>query len=191
MEDSVFKMYTINAYFDNEDIQNPIKKYLQEIDVAPLTPEVSQNIFIDVNKNKAELKDSWFLSSYSEETEFYTNTYRSSYATGLDQHDGYLLSVRFMLDGKMNIYERTAFNILELIGLLGGVYEIIELVLKLLLSSLSQKILLNSLLTNLYHVRSPKELKLRTFQSHQTSTKVLPIQNNFQRFPGAKIEESK
>ena len=28
IQESVFTMYTINSYFDNEDIKNPVKKYL-------------------------------------------------------------------------------------------------------------------------------------------------------------------
>ena len=191
MIDNIFYMHTINAYFDFDDLQNPVKTYLHDIDVAPLTPGVSQNIYIDVNQNKAELNDGWFLNTDSKEIEFYTNQYRSSFATGLDQYDGYVLIAKFTLDGKMNIYERTAFNLLELFGLLGGVYEIIELVLRLLLSSLSQKIFLNSLIANLYHVRTIKELKINTSRSNYTSSKILPIQNNFQKSSGAMIEENK
>ena len=133
MLDTTVVMYTINSYFDFEDIQNPVKTYLHNVDLAPLTPEVSQNMIIDVNKNKGILNDGWFLGSDSKEIEFYTNQYSSSYATGLDQHEGYLLQARFRLDGHISIYERTAFNLLELFGLLGGVYEIIGEVLKLLL----------------------------------------------------------
>ena len=191
MQNSVFTMYTINSYFDFDDIQNPVKTYLHEINVAPLTPYVSQNIYIDVNKNKAELKDSWFLSTDPQEIEFYTNQYRSSYATGLAQFDGYLLTAKFRFDGRMNIYERTSFNLLELFGLLGGVYEIIEIALKLLLSSLSQKILLSNLLVNLYHVRTPKEMDSNAINLSNTATKAVPLQNNFVKYPSAMIEENK
>ena len=187
---NLFEIYTINSYFDFDDLENPVKTYIQSIDVAPLTPEVSNNILVDVNQDKAILNDDWFLGGSSKEVTFYTNEYSSGYVTSISQFENYLLVVSFRLNGKMNIYERTAFNFLELFGMLGGIYELIEITSKMLLASLGQKVLYNSLLSNLYHIKSSKVSKSCTLTSKQT-TKVLPVIQSFERKPPLIMEENK
>ena len=186
MGNNLFHVYTLNSYFDFDDLENPVKTYIHSIDAAPLTPYISQNLAVNVNQNKAILNDGWFFSSNTEEIEFYTNQYSSSFATSLTQFEGYLFLAQFRLDGKMSIYERTSFNFIELFGMLGGIYEIIELTFSLLLSSLSQKMFYNSLLSKLYLIKTSKMVKVAT-----QSTKIVPVQNNLARSPAFMVEENK
>ena len=190
MTSNSFQIYTINSYFDFDDIEDPVKEYLQSIDVAPLTPEVANTVIVDVNQNKAILNDEWFLGASSKEVKFYTNQYSSGYVTSSSQYEDYLLVVSFRLDGKTNIYERTSLNLLELFGMLGGIYELIEVTFKMLLASLGQKVLNNTLLSNLYHIKSSKASKSYTLSTKQT-TKVVPVKQSFEKKPTLIMEESK
>ena len=178
------QIFTINAYFDFDDIDNPVKTYLQNYDSPPLTANNFQNIVININQDKAILNDGWLFGSKTEEKEFYTNHYFQSTTSDGSLSAGHLLLAYFKLDGKTTIYKRTAFNMLELFGILGGMYEVLEVTLTILLSSTSQKVLYNSLLSKLYHVKTQTVSKSK-------SKKVLPINNIFYRSQSMILEEEK
>ena len=131
------QIFTINAYFDFDDIDNPVKTYLQNYDSPPLTANNFQNIVININQDKAILNDGWLFGSKTEEKEFYTNHYFQSTTSDGSLSAGHLLLAYFKLDGKTTIYKRTVFNMLELFGILGGMYEVLEVTLTILLSSTS------------------------------------------------------
>ena len=182
------ELFTINSYFDFDDYDNPVKTYVADTDVQDLDNGFTQITDIQVNYNKAESNEAWFYSSSPKTYEFHSHKIKSSF-TSSEQIEGLLMYISFHVDDEVIIYERQVFNILDMFGLLGGLYEIFEIMGGFILSSLNRKLMYNSLFKQLYYVRGNYH-KSNEVETMKTMNKIAPINLNF-RAQNTLIEENK
>ena len=129
----------MTPYFDYEDIDDPIKYHIDDSHYFTVTPNLFHTVEMYVRKNEYNLHDSIFGTSKPKSGVFYTiqnSRTLSSESDGISF--GY---VSFELDAQTDQYQRNVRTISDVIGIIGGNYEILRILFSLILSSYTSKML--------------------------------------------------
>jgi hypothetical protein len=95
-----------------------------------------------------------------------------------------MLSATFFIDSTEHYYERKVYNIFDLTGQTGGLYEILTLAGSIFVAFFSENILMLSLISSLYQTEDKKEVcDYPILNQNNITSKVVPIDS--------KIEEEK
>jgi hypothetical protein len=143
----------INSYFDFDDYQSPIKTYLEDMNILTLTPSQTQTAQFHIQHNTAELKESLVFNLNSKTEEFYSIGKRLVVSDNFELRQRAYLNVYMKLSQETDLYERTVFTFFDMLGLLGGVFEILHSFGFITVSLISTKLFNNSILSQLYHVK--------------------------------------
>ena len=125
-----------------------------------------------------------FIALNQNKYNFYSHAVKYSSSESLGGH--LLMLIAFHVDDEIVIYERQVFNVLDMFGLLGGLYEIFELLGGFLLSSFSRTLMYNFLFKQLYHVKENYH-ESNDITTMKTMNKVTPISLNFR--PNSELKE--
>ena len=118
-----------NLYFDFNDLETPVKhiSYQRQIHIQSNDVAVICNVYI--RKNEYSLSDSiWQLFSNDEEKGvFYSIEKIEVDYKPLSIFTRNLLEVNLVPDDLVNIYNRRVLSFLEVTGILGGIFEVLEI----------------------------------------------------------------
>ena len=144
----------LSTYLDFDNIEKPIQKFY-DFRIDSLSYETSADETFYIKPNEYSLQDSKFGIGSPKTGNFYTKSRSEKTVT---QRNLSLLTHRyiFTLDAEYEQYERTMMTVFEVIGTVGGVYEMIYLFMKFLVPLVTTRIFEHSLVSRL----------------NQTSTKV-------------------
>lgn len=128
-----------------------------------------------LNKNFVKLQDDLFQISDPVEKIFYsverTQTDLSDY-----YNDGTLLEVNFVIDTTFDYYERVVYSFLDMTGQVGGLYEVVKVVVGMIVTFFANKLFMFSIINKLYHIdlsdinkQSPTQLSLNLSRVHPTT----------------------
>lgn len=179
----------IDYYIDFEDFQNPIKFYASQDNGFLIDKSTFQDFTYKMQKNVAEFQDSALHLFDSRIVEFWSlqnYQYLSSSVT-----DNMYLRVAFVIDVKSIRYKRVAFSLLDVIANVGGVYEMGNLLIAVLVSLVSKNLMLFEMIETLYYYKKKKTSKIdvkSNFSSISSAFKVFP---KIIKKDSNKIEESK
>jgi hypothetical protein len=96
----------------------------------------------------------------------------------------HMLSANFLIDSTEHYYERKVYNIFDLTGQTGGLYEILTIAGSIFVAFFSENILMLSLISSLYQTEDNKEVRdYPILNQNNITSKVVPIDY--------KIEEEK
>lgn len=145
-----------NSYVDFNDYNTPVKTFLDDSHSYKIVPgyfKFSRTYFV---YNQANFQDSLVDATFS--------NYQSFYSIEMSSDDFYLeeqtesglglANVALYMGDTEKLYERSVFNILELSGQLGGLYEAFDFIGGVSVKIFASKLLMMSLINNLYHVKS-------------------------------------
>ena len=124
--DSTMMTIMYNAYYDHDDIHEPVKYVPDRRAVTSFVPDIQKEIQISIMKNTYQIHDSIVNPNQVKEGSFYSIDDINKDFSLLDQENVFL-KVRFHMGTRHNIYEATVYSIFDLFSQLGGVFEIIEL----------------------------------------------------------------
>ena len=183
---------------DFEDYDTVIKSYPEDKLAYKFTTGTVKEPQIYVRKNYASLNDNFFQIGSSESKEFYSLG-SSDYDSENDVTGFTYARITLRMEAREDTYERTVFSVFDFTGLIGGVFEIFEIIGGIFVGYFSSKLFLFSMLTNLYQVQKIDH----NDTTEQEFTKVLPktrkisIKTNKKRFneeskvPISKIKHTK
>jgi len=149
-------VFFLNSYMDFEDYTTPIKAYMEDRFIFKGVPGLGKQIKMYIKENTVELADSLLGFSRAEEYEFMSVDNNIQ-----DLHlfkGGFYFEVFFMLDAQKETYTRVVFSFLDLFGKLGGVFELLNASLGLLIGFFAKNVLLFSMFKRLYHTEKEDEL---------------------------------
>ena len=130
-----------------------------------------------VGKNTYEMEGGMFSSDKT--GEFYTVTRDNTHTRKLsDTRDKVYLSFEARLEGQMKHYKSSTYGIIDVIGTLGGVFEIIFWLLMLLYGSIQKNVYLFSVINSLIQITQNPGVKSRGYNSNGNQ---VPI-NRFEQF---------
>ena len=148
-------MTSSNRYFDFDDYKDPIHiKYDTRTEIGINGTTKSYDYYI--NENEAELNDDYLsVFSGSQHKQFFSldSDYKSS---SYPSTNGNIFTYNFHKGDKKFVYQRTVFTILDVLGSLGGMFEILSIIGGVFVSTLTSKLFNYSVLTSLYQVDTSK-----------------------------------
>jgi hypothetical protein len=157
-----------NNYFDFEDIDNPVKSYIDSPEYMYYPQSGKKTLFINIRKNRYSLNDNLV---YGEEEESSFLSFEN--AKLLDQNpEGLGFTIDFKVDSQIDYYERKIFDFIEMSGILGGFFGTAKLVLGFLVGIYS-KVSMNK------HMKKYSESYIENYENQLEFLKTIAkIQSN-------------
>ena len=152
-------------YFDSNDYENPIQMNPSaNLEYVPIGT-MKKTLNIKLMKNSVKDTYNYFPYTDSKDYEFFSLGER--YIDISNQNiTGEFMVINFMLDSKYQVIQRRVFSLLDLIGQIGGVNQIVLVLLSFVMNIFIYKVYIETLLSNFY--------QLDTESSHKKSNSVLP-----------------
>ena len=120
---SYLNVAMISAYFDFDDYDQPIKKYLTDLDGMTLSTSVPSVLEIKVQQNEALLSDNLIFPGSYESLKFYSVSNTINRVVNPEIIGNALCSSIINLDRKYEQYERTVYSFFDLFGYIGGLFD--------------------------------------------------------------------
>ena len=142
-------------YVNFNDYENPIKPYVDDVYSYQLAPGFKKQLKLYVKLNEVELNDNYVLIDIPKKFNF-IDVDRFSIDVFAESSDGQIFDVSVRMDKNKDIYKRIVFSLLDLLGLVGGFYQILFIIFESIVKYLSVEILLSSVLRRLYFTNKSK-----------------------------------
>ncbi|CAI2387633.1 unnamed protein product [Moneuplotes crassus] len=144
-------------YVDLDDYEAPIKYYYTDYAITNQNTNIIDGFHeftYKIKRNSLELEDHWwdFLSS-SEEREFNsveTNPEHVILSADYDPYTSSRFNFRFQLSEEINQYGRRVTNFLEVTGTIGGLFEILDIIVGIIIGYFYSKSLKKQIGQDLY-----------------------------------------
>ena len=103
------------------------------------------------------MNDNIFIGSQGPSSEliFYSIDRKSLFYSNID-FDNQYLQIFLNLDPQVDLYQRTVYSFLDMLGFIGGIYELFRIFGHLLIGYFIHKIYYSSILSKLYHINVPQ-----------------------------------
>jgi hypothetical protein len=152
----------IHQFLDFDDYKTPIKNFYDDTFQMHVhsSEKITKRKTMFVKKNLVTLNDDPFstgLNMFNSETQekvFYSVD-RSTFDT-LYEFGDILAQFIFVADDREDFYTRNVYNIFDLTGQLGGVFEIFDITGRIFIVLIASKLFEFSVITQLYQVKVPK-----------------------------------
>lgn len=157
MKNTNLKLAVANSYFDIEDYSNPVHYYYDDELRWKLVPGYKLSKYVQLQHNMVNLQDSPIPFSPTTSYEFYSSDKiieKFEYEEAGSTYGDEVFEIRFRLDTKNHIYERKVFSFSDMLGLIGGVMEVLTIGGAFIVGAFSQKMYTAALLNKLYQVES-------------------------------------
>ena len=173
-------LYMRDQFLDFNDYDNPIKAYYTDryeyFGVNGLTNEAR----FYLHQNEAKLQDKYLLYNEQEEVkEFVSIANHDNLYTNSD--DNHVFRIRIQKSEWKLIFERQVYTILDLVGEIGGIYEVLSLLGFAIVNAFTCTAFYYSIFPQLYHVDT-----LGCQKDHEIQRNYTPYQEKSQN-----VEETK
>ena len=156
MEDGIVSLIIVNSYVDFDDYENVIKTYADERFYFKTGKGIAKDPEILIRKNHVVLNDEFFQIGQTERREFYSaENFKSDF--DLDSSELFYARMQIRMEAREDTYERTVFSVFDYTGLIGGVFEIFEVVGGFVVGYFSKKWFMFCMLSSLYQVQDKGE----------------------------------
>ena len=139
----------VNAYFDVDEYQNPIRTYIEDRLSFSGIEGLTSNVEFFLKANEAQTKDSYLSIIPTEKNYEFVNL--DTIKNTLSSSD-LVLNFRFIKSNQKQKIERSVFTFLDLLGLIGGVFEFFSILGGVLVYTIADKLFYYSILSSLYQV---------------------------------------
>ena len=146
------------AYFDFDDYTNPIKTYLLDDMYMYLNPGSFTWLDTYVQVNEADISDNRIYGEPYKVEQFYgiSQKYFKTINQYLGRNLKSIAAITFVNDPQTIKYERQVYSLSEMFGFLGGLYDFLLFIGFCITHTFQDKILYNSIFSDLYQVRTKK-----------------------------------
>ena len=165
-------MAVINSYFDFEDYDQPIKTYIDDRFFFSLMTSITRNFLAYVKTNEAETLDDFLNYSPQGKESSFISIDRISQDI---QESETIVSVRFAKDPRTDSYDRSVFSLLDALGNIGGLNEVLQVSRGLIVSIFSGRMFFYSILSSLYQIDPTNKNEIDSSNVH---SEISAIQND-------------
>ena len=151
---SYINVALISTYFDFEDYVNPIKTYLNDLELVSFL-NATQFLEISVQQNEALISDSLLFPGSFESRKFYNAKPKQLKQANSLVLNNSLAYVFVSLNRESEQYERVVYSFFDMFGYLGGLFDFAYYVGYLLVGYFNEKQLNHTILSKLYQVYQP------------------------------------
>ena len=146
----------VNSYFDFDDYDTPIKKYLSSTNNLFMTNDGTTRWFEALLKlNEAQTSDGIFYNEAFKSRKFYSITERHYKAIPGEATGNVLAYITLGMARESDQYERSAYSFIDMFGFLGGLYDSLFFIGFMFVSLTQTKLFNFKLISNLYQLSEP------------------------------------
>ena len=158
MKNNAAIVAVLSSYFDQNDYEDPIKKYVGDEDYIFLSPNRTELLDIKVQQNHAYLADNLFYNFGYKKVSYYSSDRRIYRTTDIDfdNPEGGLI-IYVSLDKNSEEYERVVYTFLDMFGFIGGLFDFFFFSGFILINFVVENSFLNDISSQLYQVRTKDE----------------------------------
>ena len=142
LNDAYVSLIIKNNYFDFNDLESPINQYFQR-ENFPTLNEFYSLVQLNSKRNDYVLKDSMTQFTQDEGTFYSFQDFKSQLHKG---HGIIYFTLELDIDSEHETYERSVYSFWEFIGLIGGIYEIMDVLVSIFIGSYNNRIFLLSVI---------------------------------------------
>ena len=141
MNESRIGIFVSNQYFDFENIEEPVQTFMDNHVDFHTNDVIQIHSILNVRRHNYKLNDTLLGNKPPEEGLFYSVTTQKNvnYYAGSDNY--IYFHADFMLDSRIDVYERTLKNSIDVLGDIGGIFEIIHIILIVPVSFIASRLL--------------------------------------------------
>ena len=143
----------MNSYFDFNDYDNPVKRFIDDQLFFTVDSKQSKQANVYVMKAQTELEDELFQLGQKTKMDFATVQNIREYSSILDESDPAMVVIYIRYDSKYTIYARQVYSILQLLGDIGGLQEMLYLIGLLSVSFFARKQFISSVIKEIYQTK--------------------------------------
>lgn len=149
ISESYIQFLISDKYLDFKDIENPIKRKIS--DTQYVMTDLSKFTYYEmhVNNNEYELYDNLIWSDTVTKTGEFLTFDKNTQGVLPNNSDDNFMIIDFKQSDKVNQYERHVYTFFDLMGNIGGFFEIFEIAFAVFVGYFSSKIYEHSLLNGL------------------------------------------
>ena len=140
-------LVTKNQYFDYTNLDSPVQSFFSSSHYSRLSLNNEKRVKFYVRKSEYELKEGWHNLGQSKKGTFYSIDRNEIDSTLIPAYTIYWAD--FMLDPLMNEYERKSLTLFEAFGTIGGIFEILNIIIAFFTGIYAQHSFRHSLLKSL------------------------------------------
>jgi hypothetical protein len=129
-----------NQFFDFQNIEEPIQTFLDFEADGYVSPSFQYFSEFNVRRHDYKLNDNLFTSNPSKTGVFYSVAPKRSFNFVGGINNTVYFHAEFKLDSRIDVYERTLRNSIDVLGDIGGIFEIIHLLLLFPISYINSKL---------------------------------------------------
>ena len=144
------ELFIVNTYFDSNEYDNPIKTYIEDGIGYSGVNGISHLANFYFQNNEIETQNSYLSMFHRKQKYSFINL--DTIKNSIGSSDESIFKFGFIKSNKKRSIERSVFTFLDLIGTLGGIFEIFSIIGGILVAIFSEKMFYYSVLSNLYQV---------------------------------------
>ncbi|CDW77920.1 UNKNOWN [Stylonychia lemnae] len=150
----------LNANFDQQDLDDPIKNYMDTRLFEDLLPNNNlKRINIYVKNSSANLLNDYLRIDAPVDLQFYQVSQIEKYINTYNDEDGELVKIVIQASSYKAVYERRVYSLFDVFAALGGIYNSLFTIGFLFCAAFSYNLYLSSLIRKLYHFKARFERK--------------------------------
>lgn len=150
-------MAVLNNNINFDDYNDPVKSYIDDGFYWDLVPGFRKRADVYVQKNKGRFEDGIFIIDGVDTESFYQVINSQERFSTFDTTSKILLSVFFRRDTTKIEYRRTVYTLIDSLAKIGGFFQLMTAVMKLILPVFIESLFYSRILTKLYQVDSEHE----------------------------------
>jgi hypothetical protein len=186
----------LNAFYNFEDYSSPITTYLESFNDVSLVKGVAQAFQKEILINEVKSQNYLFYSDSPKTETFYSLDASISKLNNYEASNKPYIEAIFSLSNRYDVYERNVYTIFDMLGQLGGVFEILFILGSYVVPFISRKMFYNSLISDLYYVEEEdREAKdsngIKLTSLTKISSKVNPKLSKTKNYCDEMVEEDK
>lgn len=143
-------MWFLNAYFDSDDFENPVKQFIDSRRYFPVQFHTKHGADVYITRTYASLDDSIVPFMSSKNMSFYSVN-NINYFTADPNRFGYSLTqINIRIDYEFDLYERSVYTIMDLLSDIGGIQNSLLIIGLLIVGLANEKLFFASLIREIY-----------------------------------------
>ena len=140
----------INSYYDLNNYENPIQTYAEAGLSFSGINGFKNSVQFFFQNNQVEAQDDYLSIVKQSNKENFVSLVKTENFYKVDQNQ--VISFRFAKSNQETTIERSVFTFLDLLGNLGGIFEVLSVLGSIFVTIFSEKLFHYSILSNLYQV---------------------------------------
>ncbi|CDW90070.1 UNKNOWN [Stylonychia lemnae] len=162
-----FQVRYVNQYFDFQDINDPVKSYIEDRYFVPVQTTQQKGMEMFVKKGFSQLSDNYFPFQLTENVPFVSVDNFIHYTSRVDYYGACYVKLVLRIDLEYELYTRKVYTFADLLTELGGIYSSLFALGSIFVGVLSENIFYTQIIKDVYQTKVPSEKKTKEGEGGQ------------------------